>query len=138
VSDLDPELAEVIRASPLVVSADRYAYLRGTTRPTSSHFLVAEDGDEVTVVTTEASVAQVPHESFEGWFRLVEIRVSVPFKAVGFLATIARAIADRGLNVLVVSTFSKDYVLVRDESADAALDALRALGFPVSVQQDPA
>lgn len=119
----------------MVVLPERYAYLRAKTRPATAHFLVAQDRDEVTVVTTESRVGEVPHASFQGWFRLVEVRISKPFQAVGFLATVARAIADRGLNVLLVSTFSKDYVLVNDETAEAALDALRALGFPVSTQQ---
>lgn len=98
----------------------------------ADHFLVARDGDETTVVTEERHVASVLFEEEVKWFRLIEIQVSLPFLAKGFIAAVTRALADRDLNVLVVSTFSKDYLLIREEGADEALAALRALGFPLA------
>jgi len=38
------------------------------------------------------------------------------------------------LNV-VVSTFSKDYVLVREETYEVAVEALKKVGFPVAVEK---
>lgn len=127
-----PELAEVMRASRVVLHPERFAYLQVDARPPGAPFLIVEDRDEVTVIVREAEVDGTPHRAREGWFRLLEVRVAQPFTAVGFLAAITNAIADRGLNVLVVSTFSKDYLLVRDASVQSAIQALRGLGFPVT------
>lgn len=128
---MSSELDEIIRTSAVIVHPGRYAYLKATRKPAGSHFLIAEDADEITVVTDEPCVETVPYHEAVKWFRLLEVRVSAPFEAKGFLAAISRALADRGLSVLIVSTFSKDYVLVREEAVGEAVDALRQWGFPV-------
>ncbi len=129
---MSSELDEVIRTSGVIVHPGRYAYLKATRKPAGSHFLIAEDADEVTVVTDEPCVETVPYHEAVKWFRLLEVRVSAPFEAKGFLAAITRSVADAGLNVLVVSTYSKDYILVREEALEKAVEALRQRGFPVS------
>ena len=132
----DAKLNEVIRTSRVVVRRGRYAYLRTEAETASArHFLVARDEDEVTIVTEEANLAKTSFEEQVGWFKLVEVRVSQPFVAKGFIARVTQAIAERDLNVLVVSTFSKDYFLVREEHMDTAISALRDLGFPLSIEQ---
>ena len=130
------DLNEVIRSSQVVVRRGRYAYLRSE-EPVElgEHFLVARDADEVTVVTEEANLGGAAFADAAKWFRLIEVRVSLPFVAQGFIARITKAVADRGLNVLVVSTFSKDYFLVREEQGPTAIEALEALGLPVSVEE---
>ena len=130
-----PDTNEVIRNSKACVLRGRYAYLKtdAVVDPTR-HFLVARDEEETTVVTEEANVGSTSYAAEEKWFRLIEIRVALPFLAPGFIAAVTRAIADRGLNVLVVSTFSKDYFLVRDEAIEAAASALRELGFSLSME----
>ena len=137
-------LDEVIRSSEVIVRSGRYAYLkagppadRGEPVELGAHFLVARDADEITVVTEEANLGALDLADAVKWFRLIEIRVSQPFAAPGFIARVTRAIADRGLNVLAVSTFSKDYFLVREESTDTAVAALRDVGFPVSAEESP-
>jgi hypothetical protein len=55
--------------------------------------------------------------------------------AKGFISCITQAIAERDLNVLVVSTFSKDYFLVREESIGSAVTAFRDLGFPLAIEE---
>ena len=123
------DLQEVIKASAVVVHKGRYAYLKTKSKQTGDHFLVTQDQDEVTVVTEEANVSAVDYEKDVKWFKLIEIKVSLPFVAKGFLAKVTKTIADKGLNVLVVSTFSKDYILVREETYQVAVEALREVGF---------
>ncbi len=131
----EERLHNVIRSSQAVVRSGRYAYLKTQTPPTlGNHFLVAQDQDEVTVVTEEANVAQSSFEEDVKWFKLIEVQVSQPFVVQGFIASIARAIAQEKLNILVVSTFSKDYFLIREQSIDIAVTALRNLGFPLAVE----
>ena len=127
-------LRDVIRSSRIIVHKGRYAYLRVRAQTEiGDHFLIAQDQDETTVVTEEKNLARISFEQDVKWFKLIEVRVSQPFAAKGFIACITRAIADCGLNVLVVSTFSKDYVLVREESIATVVTALRDLGFPLSI-----
>ena len=130
-------LSDVIHSSQVVVRRGRYAYVRAPRQTEiDDHFLVARDRDETTVVTEETNLTHTLFDRDVKWFKLVEIKVSHPFTAKGFIAAITRAIADRNLNVLVVSTFSKDYFLVREESMETAVSALKDLGFPLSIESD--
>ena len=129
-------LKDVIRSSPVVVRRGRYAYLKAEAQTeVANHFAIARDEDEITVVTEEANLPRTPFEDQVKWFKLFEVRVSQPFTAKGFIARITQAMAERDLNVLVVSTFSKDYFLVREDSMETAVLALRDLGFPVSIEE---
>jgi hypothetical protein len=125
------KLEDVIKSSQVIVHDGRYAYLKAKGKQPGDHFLVAQDNDEVTIVTEEGNLEGVKYDSAEKWFKLIEIQVSAPFVATGFLATITGAIAAKNLNLLVVSTFSKDYILVREEEHQIALQALSEAGFPL-------
>jgi hypothetical protein len=128
-------LEEVIRTSPIVVHPGRYTYLKCNEIPTdnASHFMISRDNDEITVVTSEENMTSVPHAASEGWFKLIEVRVSQPFVAKAFLATITKTIAEGNMSILVVSTFSKDYLLLRESTYLRAIDALKGIGFPIAV-----
>ena len=127
----DSDLNDVIRTSDVIVHEGRYAYIKALSLPEGDHFLISRDEDEITVVTAEENMSLVQYKEKVDWFKLVEIRVSKPFIAKGFLAKITKTVADQDLNVLVVSTFSKDYILVKEETYKIALKALEKEGFPV-------
>ena len=125
------KLEEVVRTSQVIVHGGRYAYLKAKTKQPGDHFLVAQDKDEVTIVTEESNLGNIDYDKAEKWFKLIEIQVSAPFVATGFLAKVTGTIAHKNLNLLVVSTFSKDYILVREEEHEVALQALSEAGFPL-------
>ncbi len=129
---VDAELKRIIKASHVVIHPGRYAYLRvSEIKPGTSYFAATKDEDEFTVIAEERDAVKIKFEEAVKWFKLVEVKVSKPFVAKGFLAAITGAISDKGLNVLVVSTFSKDYMLVREEGIGQAIKSLKELGFPV-------
>lgn len=131
--DMDQLLKE-IKASKVIFLPGRYAYLKASgSVELDNHFLISRDSNEVTVVTEEKNVDTVSHDESVQWFKLVEIKVSKPFIVKGFLAAISKAIADADLNILIVSTFSKDYILVREEDQDLAKGALKDLGFEIQI-----
>ena len=128
-------LGKIIKSSKVIVKKGRYAYLKAEEKSLGNHFLIAQDDGEITVITEEKNVAKTQHKEEVKWFKLIEVGVSKPFVAKGFLAAITKAISEKGLNVLVVSTFSKDYLLVREETNDAAVKALREIGFKVKLEK---
>lgn len=131
------QLKGLIAASKVIVRKGRYAYLKVGKKPARKYFLIAQDNDEVTVVAEEKDVMRLKYESSVKWFKLIEFRVAKPFVSTGFLAKIAQAITRRKMNLLIVSTFSKDYVLVREEKINDAVAALKKAGFPVEKKQKP-
>lgn len=85
-----------------------------------------DDGVEVTLIAE----TRIDHVS-RGPFSLIRLEVAVPFESPGFLASIAGALASAEMSVLIVSTFSFDYLLVKEGSREEVLDLLTELGMPV-------
>ncbi len=127
---MDAKLKEVIRASSFQVVTGDFVYAKVKTRPVDKHFLVTEDESEITVVTKEEQLSELDLiERNKEIYTLVMLNVSVPFYAVGFLAAISSVIAEQGMNILIISTYSKDYILIKKESAEKAQWALHNLGL---------
>lgn len=124
-------IEEIIKQSSFTVHNGNFVYTKVNKAPlVDNHFLVSKDNDEITVVTTENHLKDLDLvEKNKDLYKLIELKVSVPFYAVGFLATVSSAIAKEGMNILIVSTYSKDYILVRTEHEQKAFDALLSLGF---------
>ena len=66
----------------------------------------------------------------DGW-RAFRIAGTLDFSLVGILARITGLLADAGIGLFAVSTYNTDYVLVKAEHFDRALDVLRKAGYSV-------
>jgi uncharacterized protein len=51
-----------------------------------------------------------------------------PFSQTGILLSFIEPLSRAGIPIFVISTFDTDYVLIQDEFADAALDAVERAG----------
>lgn len=90
--------------------------------------MIAQDNDEITVVTEKERVGELDTiERNKDERSLISLNVSIPFYSVGFLAAISSAIAEAGMNILIISTFSKDYILINQDSLEKAKDVLLKL-----------
>ncbi len=124
------DIKEIIKNSTYKIEDGNFVYAKISKPPSGDHFLVAKDSDEITVVTKEEKLSglQIIEKNKER-YKLIALNVSVPFYSVGFIATVTSAIARGGMNVLVVSTYSKDYILVKQENIEKTEQVLRKLGF---------
>jgi hypothetical protein len=125
------DLKKIIESSSFALHEGRYIYAKvKTAPPIDDHFMVSKDKDEITVVTKEENLGSLDLiEKNKDFYQLVELKVSVPFYSVGFLAAVANIIAERGMNILIISTYSKDYIMVRVEFIEKVQQALLDLGF---------
>jgi hypothetical protein len=121
----------VITSSPVAVHEGRFVIARCDTPPPGTHFALTTDRNETTVVAAESEAGGLKARERREGYRLIEIRVSVAFEAVGFLARLTTAVAAAGVDVYVVSTWSCDYLLVAEPDLPAAVTALRGLGMPL-------
>lgn len=127
---MQEKLQEIIKNSSFRVIPGTFLYLKTASVPQGKHFAVMQDEDEITVVTKKDAVSGLKIlEQNKDERNLIEIKVSIPFNAVGFLASVSGAIADNGMNVLVVSTYSKDYILVKTNCLEEVREILLNLGF---------
>ena len=126
------DLQEAIPKSIATVMKDTYVYVKTDImeRP-DIHFMVSKDKDEITVITKKENINNLKVLELVGDYKLIEFKPAVPFQTVGFLAKIAEIIANQGMNILIVSTFSKDYIMIKEEFCEKGLQALKNVGFPI-------
>ncbi len=127
----ETKLKEIVASSNFVIHDNTYVYAKVSSSPSIDDcFLITKDKDEVTVVVTTENLDKVELiERNKDDYKLIELKVSLPFYAVGFLAAVTKAISAKGCNNLIVSTYSKDYVFVRVEQLELARKALLEAGF---------
>ena len=65
-----------------------------------------------------------------GW-KVLTFEAVLPFDLVGFLASVATALADADVSIFALSAFSTDHVLVKAADVDRALVTLDDLGCDV-------
>jgi hypothetical protein len=53
------------------------------------------------------------------------------FSMIGVVASLVTPLAEAGISVFVISTFDTDYVLVKENDLEKALDSLSAAGHSV-------
>lgn len=132
--DLSTSTAEVIAASTYRRMPGVYRYVRvREVRHPERHLLVTRDEREITVVTLSENLIDEPvlETSARSWVLFV-VDCAKPFFCVGFIAHTTAYFAKAGIDVLVVSTFSRDYFMVQREHADLAERVLTDAGFAES------
>lgn len=87
------------------------------------------DAELSVVVPSQAVPERVPRE--DGW-RALRVDTPLDFSMTGVLASLAQPVAEAGISIFVIATHDTDYLLVKEESLEAAVDALTAAGhrFP--------
>ncbi len=90
---------------------------------------VTRTAEELSVVCPEVRVpAGVKKES--GW-RVLMVEGPLDFSLTGILASMASPLAREGISVFALSTYDTDYLLVKRERLEKALQVLRAEGYDI-------
>ena len=124
-------IEEVLRASRLRRVPGAFAVARcGEVRGSERHLLVARDELETTVITRPELLAdcEVLELNADRW-ALLAIDCASPFYCVGFLARLTATLAAENIDVLALSTFTRDSLLVPERDAERAMAALLAVGL---------
>lgn len=85
--------------------------------------------DELSVVCAERFVP--PEVRAERGMRALMVQGPLDFSLTGVLASIAVPLARAGVSIFSISTYDTDYILVREESLERAVNALGQAGFLV-------
>lgn len=129
------DLQEAIPKSIATVMKGTYVYVKtDIIEKTDTHFMVSKDKDEVTVITKKENIENLKVLEIVGDYKLIEFKPAIPFQTVGFLAKIAEVIANQGMNILIISTFSKDYIMIKEEFLEKGIKALKDTGFPIEYE----
>ncbi len=66
-----------------------------------------------------------------GW-RCLRVAGKLNFALVGVLASLLTPLASAGVSVLALSTFDTDWILIKENDLDRAIEALRAAGHELT------
>lgn len=93
-------------------------------------FFIGKTDEELSLVCLTEHAPLDAIERDDGWkgFRIQGI---LDFSLIGILAPIATLLADHQIGIFAVSTYNTDYILVKKESFDKALDVLAHAGYSV-------
>ena len=86
--------------------------------------------EEKSVVCTTSLMPKNVLEYENGWYGF-RIEGVLDFSLVGILAKISSLLAERGISIYAVSTFNTDYIFIKKEKYDEALDTLSCNGYSI-------
>jgi len=84
---------------------------------------------ELSVVCRERSVPAGSHAD-RGW-QCLRVEGPIPLKTVGIAAEFSSVLARVGVSIFPIATYETDYVLVKGDQIEIAVDALRTAGHSV-------
>ncbi len=94
----------------------------------SAPFMIFRDKWEVTLLLDEVDFGTIRYQIRDaktaGNYRLLSFYVELDFSVVGFLADVARILAEAEISIVALSAFSRDHVLVNQADLPKALKVL--------------
>ena len=96
----------------------------------SEYCFIGKTDEEKSLVCITSEVPENTIQRDDGWkdFRIQGV---LDFSLIGILAKIATVLADNGISIFAVSTYNTDYVLIKKENYQKALDILQTTGYKI-------
>lgn len=93
-------------------------------------YFVGKTDEEISLVCITSDTPQSTLEREDGW-KAFRIQGVLDFSLIGILSKISTILANHQIGIFVVSTFNTDYVLVKKENYDKALELLKKEGYTI-------
>ena len=96
----------------------------------SEYSFIGKTDEEKSLVCITSEVPANVIQRDDGWkgFRIQGV---LDFLLVGILAKIAGILADNGIAIFAISTYNTDYVLVKKENYQKAIETLSDAGYKI-------
>ena len=96
----------------------------------SEYCFIGKTDEEKSLVCITSEVPENTIQRDDGW-KAFRIQGVLDFSLIGILAKIATVLADNGISIYAVSTYNTDYVLIKKENYQKALDILQTTGYKI-------
>ena len=93
-------------------------------------YFIGKTDEELSLVCKTEDAPPHTTERDDGW-RGFRIQGVLDFSLIGILSKLSGILAEREIGIFAVSTYNTDYILVKRENYERALDALRQEGYVV-------
>ena len=92
------------------------------------YLFLSKTDEELSLVCQTSSVPSNAVKCDDGW-RAFRIQGVLDFSLIGILSKISTVLADKGIGIFAVSTYNTDYILVKGEELDKAINVLKNEGY---------
>lgn len=93
-------------------------------------FFIGRTDEELSLVCRTEDTPTNTVERDDGW-RGFRIEGVLDFSMIGILSKISTILKENQIGIFAVSTYNTDYILVKAENFDRAMEALRDAGYEV-------
>ena len=97
----------------------------------SDIYFIGKTDEELSLVCRTEDVPENTVERDDGW-RGFRIEGVLDFSLIGILSKLSTILAENQIGIFAVSTYNTDYILVKAENFDRALNVLAAAGYEVT------
>ena len=91
---------------------------------------VGKTDEELSLVCRTEDVPENTTDRDDGW-KAFRIEGVLDFSLIGILSKISSVLAEARIGIFAVSTYNTDYILVKEENFDRAMEALEKAGYEV-------
>ena len=93
-------------------------------------FFVGRTDEEISLVCKTEDIPEKTVERDDGW-RGFRIRGVLDFSLIGILSKLSGILAENNIGIFALSTYNTDYILVKKENFDRAMDVLKDAGYTI-------
>ena len=93
-------------------------------------YFIGKTDEELSLVCKTEDVPEKTIKRDDGW-KCFRIQGVLDFSLIGILAKISGILANAGIGIFAVSTFNTDYILVKKENFEKALNKLSEAGYKI-------
>lgn len=127
------EIEKVFKEGKFFLREDHYLIIKSSNYQ-DGMFAVIDDGNEITLIAPDT---RSTHEkllakhvlAMDNEWRLITFDMKLPFELVGFISGIASALAAANISIFVISSFSTDHLMVKQDKLMQSLKILEELGL---------
>ena len=97
---------------------------------TADFYFIGKTDEELSLVCKTEDVPLNTTERDDGWkgFRIQGV---LDFSLIGIFSKLSGILADNRIGIFAVSTYNTDYILVKEENFERALEVLASRGYTV-------
>lgn len=93
-------------------------------------YFIGKTDEEYSLVCITEDTPMNTIERDDGW-KAFRIQGVLDFSLIGILSKLSGILAENGIGIFAVSTFNTDYILIKKENFDRALNVLALAGYGI-------
>ena len=93
-------------------------------------YFIGKTDEEISLVCRTEEVPKNTIERDDGW-RGFRIQGVLDFSLIGILSKLSAILAENKIGIFAVSTYNTDYILVKEENSEKALNVLSSAGYVI-------